>query len=115
MMEYPPDSWVILKITPLDNPVHYKVLGGWSGGYLQGDSWKLNSGIINVQEDETYFYFSGYSGSVYKVRKTAERFNNIMSAMYNAFKGAHGDCVTQISVKEFLDEFESEKENYQDW
>ena len=46
-----PDSWVVLKITA-ETGVIYKVLAGWSGGYLDGDSWRLNSGINIVFERE---------------------------------------------------------------
>ena len=66
MTEYAPDSWVIIRITN-EEQVFYKVLGGWSGGYLNGDSWRLNSGIdkcvYDVATDRWQFY--GSSGSVY--------------------------------------------------
>lgn len=62
--EYP-DRWVILKI-PGNN---YKVLGTWAGGYLDGDRWRLNSGIAKVEEDEEHYYFFGFSGSCYKCHK----------------------------------------------
>jgi len=52
MSEYNPDSWVIIKITVPDQKTIYKVLGGWSGGYLDGDSWQLNSGIAKVKRTE---------------------------------------------------------------
>ena len=32
---YTPDNWVIIKVMG-DDP-HYRVLVGWSGGYLDGD------------------------------------------------------------------------------
>lgn len=60
-----PDNWVILK---LPNNV-YKVFATWIGGYLYGDSWKLNSGIHKVEQDENFYYFIGYSGSCYKCNK----------------------------------------------
>ncbi len=64
MTEYTPENWVIVKIKG-DDP-HYRVLGGWSGGYLDGDSWRMNSGITGYQYDDGYWYFQGISGSVYK-------------------------------------------------
>ncbi len=60
-----PDKWVILKL-PGD---YYKVFGSWAGGYLDGDSWKLNSGIERVEQDDYYYYFIGFSGSCYKCHK----------------------------------------------
>ena len=69
MTEYTPDNWVILKITK-DDITTYKVLGGWAGGYLHGTSWQMNSGIVDVTEDASSYYFKGYSGSLYKCSKT---------------------------------------------
>lgn len=63
-----PDNWVVLKIVT-ETETFYKILAGWSGGYLSGSSWKLNSGIFKVEEDENYFYFHGFSGSIYKCHK----------------------------------------------
>ena len=61
MSEYLPDNWVVLKIKEgkLDSGF-YKVLAGWSGGYLDGDSWRINSGITRVEDHETYYSFYGY-------------------------------------------------------
>ena len=39
-----PNKWVILEIE-FKSGVEYKVFGSWTGGYLDGDSWRLNSGI----------------------------------------------------------------------
>ena len=49
---YTPDNWVVLKLKPGKgaHPI-YKVLAGWSGGYLDGDSWRMNSGISKVTEN----------------------------------------------------------------
>jgi len=67
MAHYTPDSWQLVKINGTDP--HYRIFGSWSGGYLYGDSWKLNSGVTDVTEDDKYFYFYGYSGSVYQCHK----------------------------------------------
>jgi hypothetical protein len=68
-----PERWVIIKI-PNETEIIYKVFATWAGGYLGSDRWKLNSGIVRVEEDEEYFYFFGYSGSCYKCRKGAYGF-----------------------------------------
>ncbi len=53
--EYTPDSWVVLKVKAGKGTFpFYKVLAGWSGGYLSGDSWRINSGITRVEDDRTY-------------------------------------------------------------
>lgn len=63
-MDYTPDKWVVLKF-PHENGTFYKVLGGWSGGYTWGDSWRMNSGITKAEVFEPYIEFYGYSGSKY--------------------------------------------------
>ena len=62
-----PEKWVILKVP--DNC--YKVFGTWAGGYLDRDSWKVNSGIKKVEQDDNFYYFIGFTGSVYKCHKKA--------------------------------------------
>lgn len=69
-----PDKWVVVKIEQvgyLSNKPEplYKIFGSWAGGYLHGDRWKMNSGIVSVEEDDNYYYFIGYSGSCYKCHK----------------------------------------------
>ena len=61
-----PDRWILLKIGNI-----YKVFGSWSGSYLHGDSWRINSGIESVEDDGDFWLFHGVSGSVYKCRKTS--------------------------------------------
>ena len=92
MSEYLPDNWVVLKIDYKGKAI-YKVLAGWSGGYLDGDSWRMNSGITRVEDHETYYSFYGYSGSVYKVWKDhyGLRMNNV--DVYNQLKVRYGDAV----------------------
>ena len=82
MSDYTPDNWVVIKFTQQvksgntgygrTEKVFYKVLGGWSGGYLSGDSWRLNSGIVDVEETTYSFIFIGHSGSRYICDKTQE-------------------------------------------
>lgn len=60
-----PERWVIVKL-PSN---YYKVFGTWAGGYLDGDRWRLNSGIKKIEQDKTFYYFTGFSGSCYKCHK----------------------------------------------
>jgi len=69
--DYHPDRWMILKIIERESAkTHYRVFATWGGSYLGGQSWKMNSGIISVDEDDAYFYFNGASGSVYACHKS---------------------------------------------
>lgn len=69
MNEYNPDKWVIIKINGAENL--YKVAGFWSGGYLDGDSYRINSGIEKIKEIDDAYEFYGYSGSKYICKKGA--------------------------------------------
>lgn len=69
MSDYVPDRWMLVKITGEDP--HYRVFGSWFGGYLGSDSWRLNSGIVSVIEEDDSYVFKGYSGSVYRCYKEA--------------------------------------------
>jgi len=64
-----PDKWVVVKIDNNRDKPFYKVFATWAGGYLDGDRWKLNSGIKSVESDDDYYYFIGHSGSCYKCHK----------------------------------------------
>ena len=57
---YTPDYWTIVKITTPQDDVIYKVFATWVGGYVEGDSWKMNSGIIEVKTEGDYLLFRGY-------------------------------------------------------
>lgn len=95
MTVYAPDNWVVIKIKS-DDP-HYRVLAGWSGGYLHGTSWKLNSGITSVTVDGNVFAFAGSSGSVYNCHKDAYglRMNN--AYIWNQLQDRYGDKVELMS------------------
>tara|TARA_B100001173_G_C15971323_1_gene540143 strand:- start:210 stop:551 length:342 start_codon:yes stop_codon:yes gene_type:complete len=69
-MENKPDKWVIIKLLGKDktNPL-YKVFATWYGGYLGRDTWKLNSGISYVEDNDNSYIFHGYSGSKYICNK----------------------------------------------
>lgn len=90
---YFPDNWVVLKMAPGSETL-YKVLAGWSGGYLDGDSWRMNSGITKVTEEgDDYLKFWGHSGSCYVCHKSnyGLRMNN--SGIYNQLKEKFSDDV----------------------
>lgn len=67
MSYYQPDKWMIVKITS-DDP-HYRVFGSWYGGYLGADSWRMNSGITSMIEENDHYLFIGSSGSTYACHK----------------------------------------------
>lgn len=69
MNEYNPHSWVVINVNS-EQP-HKRVLASWYGGFAGSDSWKMNSGIVRVEDKGDYFLFHGHSGSIYKCYKHA--------------------------------------------
>jgi hypothetical protein len=80
-----PDYWVVVKFI-IPSRTMYKVLAGWSGSYLYGTSWKMNSGIAKVKQDDKYYEFEGYSGSVYQCSKNRYGRNQIMINVFETIK-----------------------------
>ena len=76
-IKYTPEEWILVRINA-EKPF-YKVFGAWKGSYLNGDAWQMNSGVVKVEEDETYYYFHGESTSIYKCHK--DRYG--IRSMYN--------------------------------
>ena len=99
-MIYEPDNWVIVEIEQDNGQPFHKVLGGWSGGYLDGNTWRMNSGIDRVVTDEDHYDIHGYSGSVYRCRKDTEgiRMNiaNILEKLIDTGR------VKQVSINDIL-------------
>jgi hypothetical protein len=94
MTEYNPDNWVVIKMDG-DDP-HYRVLAGWSGGYLDGDSWRMNSGITRVEDAGDRFNFYGSTGSCYSCGKESYciRMNN--AHIWAQLQELHGDKVKML-------------------
>jgi hypothetical protein len=92
-MHYYPDSWVVLKITPEREETIYKVLAGWSGGYLDGDSWRMNSGITGVDKQAYHWEFYGSSGSTYICHQSDYRISMATGPIYTKLKQTFGDDV----------------------
>lgn len=101
-----PDNWIILKILKEDVEGHYyKVLAGWSGGYLDGDSWRMNSGIDKIEQTDTYYNFIGYSGSVYRCTKQSEMVRMNIGGVLQQLMKQYPDNVTVVNVEDILEEF----------
>ena len=58
-MNTKPQGWSLTELK--DGTV--KVMGTWLS------TWRMNSGIESVSQDDKAFYFHGYSGSVYECDK----------------------------------------------
>lgn len=107
MTKYHPDSWVILKITN-EGVTYYKVLAGWYGGYANGDSWQINSGIASVDKVDGIYEFYGYSGSVYFCNEKTERLTGLTASIFESYQkdmegiGASMEVVPVSEVVEYF-------------
>jgi len=101
MSVYTPDKWVVVKIEGKDVPLVYKVFACWYGGFLNGDSWKMNSGITKVTKKKECWFFEGSSGSVYECHKEAYGTNMYGSGVLQSFiaKAKEQDIIIEVLDK----------------
>lgn len=108
MSLYSPDKFLIIKMTS-DLETTFKVFGSWVGGYLSGDSWRMNSGISEVVKQDNAYYLHGYSGSVYMIKPEQEGTTGytagIVADLLEQAKGYKYD-VSLVTWEQFLREWE---------
>jgi len=84
MLDNIPDRWVVLEMNTGKELIR-KVFAGWYGGYLDGDSWKLNSGNKSETEFDDRWEFDGYSGSKYICYKSAYGMSGYMGQVLSSW------------------------------
>jgi hypothetical protein len=99
MNEHVPDRWVVLKIVN-EFDTFYKVFATWFGGYLDGDSWRANSGITKIEEDGDYWLFYGNSGSVYRCHKEGFGTSGYTYRILTSFMKQAADSGQSIDIVE---------------
>jgi hypothetical protein len=104
---YTPDGWMLVKING-DDP-HYRIFGSWAGGYVDGDSWRMNSGITDCKKEGDTFEFYGYSGSVYIVHKNT--YGKLTMHNWGMLKKY---CDNSAGTMEIVEEMPQDLENF-DW
>ena len=94
-----PDSWVILEINH-EGEQFQKVLAGWSGSYLYGDSWRMSSPIkeMHIDIDSDYIIIETDSGSQYTLHKERQGLRMSNAGVYNQLKERFGDSVEMIEI-----------------
>ena len=94
-----PNSWVVVEINHKGQK-YKKIVSGWSGGYLYGDSWRLSSNIKNVDKAHSEFYavVETMSGSVYNLYYQANEMRMSNSGIYNQLKEQFGDSVEIVEL-----------------
>ena len=98
--EYIPDGWAIIRSFEGE----FFIFGSWYGDGSGGDTWRRNSGVVNYSEDEKYYYFEGYTGSVYICNKFRNRITTYNEGVLYSIAGASGGDKI-VSSEEFKEEF----------
>ena len=101
--DYVPDCWVVLELGNASQTIR-KVFAGWYGGFTQGDSWKLSSGIVEAQEFDNRWEFKNHSGSLYVCYKAANRMSGYMTGIYNNWLAEAQDAGHYV-VKDVSEEY----------
>jgi hypothetical protein len=102
MSEYKPDRWVIVR-THNDKKPFCKVLAGWYGGYLDGDSWRMSSPIESIEQNGDFYEISNSSGSKYLCHTDRNELTGVTAGIFDDLK--ENNSVKIISVGEYLEEF----------
>lgn len=102
-MIYTPDGYKIIKIQAYESEEFIlKVFGSWSG---EGDSWRVNSGITAIEEDEDAYIVYGNSRSRYVLSKTHNSItsynNRVLTDMIEELC-SYGHNVEIISIEDAI-------------
>ena len=94
-----PDSWVIIEVNH-EGKQFQKILSGWSGGYLDGDAWRMSSPIkeINIKVNHDYFTVDTETGSRYNLFKSRQGLRMSNAGIYNQLKEKFGEAVEIVEL-----------------
>ena len=94
------NEWVLIKL-----PTHTRLLRITYGGYLSGDSWNLNSGVVKVEKDGDLFTYHGRSGSVYTCHKNNYGLRNSLGfTIVDRIKKGQPEAVVLSSPEDYKEE-----------
>ena len=112
MQTYEPDTWVILLFDYPDYGKVHKVFAGWYGGYAQGDSWKLSSGIKTFVNEGKFYSSLQESGSTYNLYKQAEKISGYQHGLLNVWREQLEEARGSILVVDSLNFIEGLKYDF---
>ena len=94
-----PDSWAIIEVNH-EGEQFQKILSGWSGGYLDGDAWRISSRIkrIKISLDKDFFTVDTESGSFYTLFKSRQGLRMSNAGIYNELKEKYGEMIEIIEL-----------------
>ena len=112
MQTYTPDTWVILLFDFPDYGKIHKVFAGWYGGYAQGDSWKLSSGIKTFVSEGKFYSSLQESGSTYNLCKQFEKLSGYQHGLLNIWGEQLDEAQGSVLVVDSLDFIEGLKYDF---
>jgi len=94
-----PNTWVIIEVNH-EGKQFQKILSGWSGGYLDGDSWRMSSPIKNLEIDidSEWIIATTESGSTYRLLKESQGLRMSNAGIWNKLKEKFGDSVEIVQI-----------------
>jgi len=99
-----PDRWILLRCKPLGEDTFMRVFATWSGSYLYGSSWRLNSGVEKVIRAGYFIDFVGASGSVYRCTLNSYGIAGVENVhTLEALKEKFGNRVETLEEKEAME------------
>ncbi len=112
MQTYTPDTWVILLFDYPDYGKVHKVFAGWYGGYAQGDSWKLSSGIKTFVNEGKFYSSLQESGSTYNLCKQHEKLSGYQHGLLNVWREQLDEVQGSVLVVDSFDFIEGLKYDF---
>jgi hypothetical protein len=104
-MNYIPDNWKIIRIQYKDADTNHFLAAGFVGGYTQGRSWKISSGITGVaNKTSEYVEFINKSGSIYRCYYSNEGLDYYTESVIESYRLEHekaGDTFELIDYEYF--------------
>lgn len=100
---YQPDCWRVILI----NNSIVKIYAAWSGSYINSDCYRINSGTESIVEKECHYLIYGFSGSVYKLNKSAGHMNAYCQGVLNHV--LESEQIKEITIQQAI-EFLKEKQ-----
>ncbi len=111
--EVVPDVWIIVKLSGTSvSETYYRVLAGWYGGFLRGDSWRMNSGITKITVEKDHYMISGVSGSVYRCGKHNETVSSYTESILDDYISENSEQISieRVAIADILDKFKPGKQ-----
>jgi hypothetical protein len=110
MSDYIPDRWVVLQFDNKGDIIR-KVFAGWYGGYLEGDSWKLSSGITETREFDDRYEFDNISGSLYICYKHSYGMSGYQTNIFSSFERQIAEDNDDTIIMKLIEDYYENKRN----